>query len=63
MSLPAVTNMRLIAHAAICPECGSAEVGTVQVDLGDGITEPAYACRACGTAWPLACICEWAVTR
>jgi DNA-directed RNA polymerase subunit M/transcription elongation factor TFIIS len=51
--------MRLIPHHASCPECGSADVGTDQVDLGDGIEETAYVCDHCGTAWPLACICEW----
>jgi DNA-directed RNA polymerase subunit M/transcription elongation factor TFIIS len=55
----ATTEMRLIPHHASCPECGSADVGTDQVDLGDGIEETAYVCDHCGTAWPLACICEW----
>jgi hypothetical protein len=61
VSLPAITNMRLVPHAATCPECGSTDVGTDQVDLGDGIEETAYVCEApgCGCAWPLACICEW----
>lgn len=59
MSHRAELGMRLIEHAATCPECGSAEVGTDQVELGDGIEETAYVCEDCGAAWPLACICEW----
>jgi hypothetical protein len=61
----AVLNLRLIEHAPTCPECGSADVGTDQVDLGDGIEETAYVCDNpdCGAAWPLACVCEWAMPR
>jgi DNA-directed RNA polymerase subunit M/transcription elongation factor TFIIS len=59
----AVLNLRLIEHAPTCPECGSTEVGTDQVDLGDGIEETAYVCDPCGAAWPLACVCEWGMPR
>jgi hypothetical protein len=48
-------------HEPICPQpdCGSFDVITDEVDTGDGITETAYICEACGAAWPLACIVEW----
>jgi len=61
VSIRAVTNFRLVPHHATCPECGSTDVGTDQVDMGDGTRETAYICQApgCGAAWPLACICEW----
>ncbi len=59
MSIPATARLRLVPHAAACPECGSADVGTDQVDMGDGTEETAYICQRCGTAWPLACIREW----
>lgn len=46
-------------HEPICPECGSFDVITDDVDTGDGITETAYICEPCGAAWPLACVTEW----
>jgi hypothetical protein len=46
-------------HEPICPDCGSFDVTTDEVDTGDGITETAYICEPCGAAWPLACIVEW----
>ena len=61
VSRPVVTDMRVIELPATCPECGSTEVGTDQVSLGDGIDETAYICEDCGTAWPLAFICEWSI--
>jgi hypothetical protein len=53
--------MRLIPHHATCPACGSTDVRIEEIELADGITEDAYVCEVpgCGTAWPLACICEW----
>lgn len=63
MSRPVVTEMRLIPHAMACPECGSAEIGIDQVELGDGIEETAYICKPCGAAWPMACICEWSASH
>ena len=30
-----------------------------EVETGDGLTETALTCRDCGTAWPLACVCDW----
>ncbi len=59
MTRRAVLDLRLIEHTATCPECGSTDVGTDQVSLGDDIEETAYVCDDCGAAWPLACICEW----
>ena len=59
MSRPAITEMRLIPHHATCPECGSADVATEEIELGDGCTETAFVCEHCGAAWPLACVCEW----
>ena len=56
-----VTDLRVIELPATCPECASTEVGTDQVSLGDGIDETAYICEDCGTAWPLAFICEWSL--
>jgi hypothetical protein len=52
-------RMRVVPHAPVCPECGSDEIITDPVDLGDGIAEIAYICELCGAAWPLACVCEW----
>jgi hypothetical protein len=53
--------MRLIPHHATCPDCGSTDVRIEAIELADGITEDAYVCEVhgCGTAWPLACVCEW----
>ena len=59
MSFPVVLDMWLVPHAPICPECGADDVSTEQVDVGDSTDETAYICKVCGTAWPLACICEW----
>jgi transposase-like protein len=55
----AKTEMRLIPHHATCPACGSTDVRTEAIELAEGITEDAYVCEHCGTAWPLACVCEW----
>jgi hypothetical protein len=46
-------------HEPICPDCGSFDVITDEVDTGDGIDETAYICESCGAAWPLACVVEW----
>jgi transposase-like protein len=59
MSLPAVLDMRLVPHPPVCPECGSDDVTTEQVDMSDDTTETAWICQPCGAAWPLACVCEW----
>jgi transposase-like protein len=55
----AVLDLRLVPHPPVCPDCGSDDVGTEQVDMGDGTSETAYLCKPCGAAWPLACVCEW----
>ena len=56
------TGFRIVYHAPVCPDCGSAKVITEEVETGDGITETALICRSCGTAWPMACACEWRAT-
>lgn len=61
--VPAVLDMWLVPHVPVCPECGSGDVCTEQVDTGDDVEETAYVCTACGTAWPLACVCEWSARR
>ena len=38
---------------------GSANITETEVDTGDGITEIALLCLACGTAWPVACVVDW----
>ncbi len=52
-------GFRVIYHEHICPDCGSLDIASDEVETGDGQTETALTCRACGTAWPLACITEW----
>ena len=52
-------SFRVIYHEPVCPDCGSADIEPAEVDTGDGITETAHTCRACGTAWPLACVTDW----
>ena len=50
---------RVVYHPHICPDCGSASVAQADVDTGDGLTETALICAACGCAWPLACVTDW----
>lgn len=50
---------RVIIHPPVCPDCGSDDVTDEDVETSDGVTETARTCRACGTAWPLACVCDW----
>lgn len=52
-------SFRVIAHEPICPDCGSTSIDSAEVETGDGLTETALTCRDCGTAWPLACVCDW----
>jgi hypothetical protein len=54
-----VSDFRVIYHEPICPECGSFNIETADVDTGGGLTETAHICLACGEAWPLACVTEW----
>ena len=60
--LRVIYHFRVIHHEPICPECGSFDIETAEVETGDGLTETAHTCRSCGTAWPLACITEWTTT-
>jgi hypothetical protein len=53
----------VIPHEPVCPDCGSFDVTTEDVDTGDGLTETAYICQPCGCAWPLACVVEWEANR
>lgn len=53
----------VVPHEPVCPQCGSLDVITDEVPLGDGFEETAYICEPCGCAWPLACVVEWGMTR
>ena len=57
--LRAAPAYRVIFHAHTCPDCGSDDITESEVDTGDGITEIALTCHACGTAWPVACVVDW----
>jgi uncharacterized Zn finger protein len=59
MATPASDRFRVIYHPLVCPDCGSDDITQQEVETGDGITETALICRACGTAWPMACVTEW----
>ena len=54
-----MNEFRVIHHEPVCPTCGSFDITTEEVDTGDGLTETAYICRACGEAWPVACVTDW----
>lgn len=58
-----VPGFWVVPHEPICPQCGSFDVITDEVDTGDGIEETAYICEnpVCGCAWPLACVVEWSI--
>lgn len=56
---PGARNHRVLYHPPVCPDCGSRNVIQADVDTGDGLTETALICRACGCAWPLACVTDW----
>ncbi len=53
---------RVIYHEPVCPDCGSSDITEDEVETGDGLTETALTCRACGTAWPVACVTDWSAT-
>ncbi len=55
-------GFRILYHPPVCPDCDSSCVITEEVETGGGITETAHICGACGTAWPMACVCEWRAT-
>ena len=52
-------SFRVITHEPVCPDCGSTCIDSAEVETGDGLTETALTCLDCGTAWPLACVCDW----
>ncbi len=52
-------ELRVVYHPLLCPECGSTNVVAEDVETGDEVTETALICRACGSAWPVACVCDW----
>jgi hypothetical protein len=54
-----VNEFRVIHHEPVCPTCGSFDITEEEVETGDGLTEIAYICRACGEAWPVACVTDW----
>jgi predicted RNA-binding Zn-ribbon protein involved in translation (DUF1610 family) len=53
-----VSELRVVYHVAICPDCGSSDIRTEEVEVGDGLSETALICPRCGTAWPLACVTD-----
>jgi len=57
--LRAVPDYRVIYHAQVCPDCGSDDITESEVETGEGVTEIALTCHACGTAWPVACVVDW----
>ena len=57
MATPASDRFRVIYHPLICPDCGSDDITQQEVETGDGITETALICRACGTASSRGRIC------
>ncbi len=56
---PVTPEHRVIYHEPICPGCGSFAITETEIDTGDGITEIALSCIACGLAWPVACVVDW----
>ena len=54
-----MSDFRVIYHEPICPDCGSVNITSDEVETGDDLTETALTCRDCGTAWPLACVADW----
>jgi hypothetical protein len=57
-----MSSFRVIYHEPVCPDCGSSDITSDEVETGDGLTETAHICRDCGAAWPLACVCDWTAT-
>ena len=53
-------SFRVIVHEPVCPDCGSHHIERDEVETGEGLTETAHICADCGTAWPLACVTDWA---
>ena len=53
-----MSEFRVIFHESVCPDCGSRDITTSDIDTTDGLSETAHICTACGAAWPVACIAE-----
>ena len=51
-------SVRVIFHEPVCPDCGSSDIDTEELDITDGLTETAFICANCHLAWPLACISD-----
>ena len=60
MPPPRAPSHRVVDHPPICPDCESPDITTDEIETSDGLTETAFICRACGAAWPLACVTDWA---
>jgi hypothetical protein len=56
-------GFRVVCHEPVCPDCRSLDITEQDVETGDGISETALICRACGAAWPLCCVAEWGGPR
>jgi hypothetical protein len=53
-----MSEFRVIHHEPVCPDCGSHDITTSDIDITDGLSETAHICTACGAAWPIACVAE-----
>jgi transcription elongation factor Elf1 len=53
-----MSEFRVIPHEPVCPDCGSRDITTTDIDTTDGQAETAHICTICGAAWPVACIAE-----
>ena len=54
-----MSELRVLFHEPICPDCGSFHITETEVTTGEGVTEIALTCHTCGTAWPVACVVDW----
>jgi predicted nucleic-acid-binding Zn-ribbon protein len=43
-----VTELRVLFHAHVCPDCGSDDITEAEVQTGGGITEIALTCTPSG---------------
>ena len=39
-----MNTFRVIYHEPVCPDCGSFDIDSAEVDTGDGLTETAHIC-------------------
>lgn len=53
-----MSEYHVIHHEPVCPDCGSHDITTCDIDTTDGLRETAHTCAACGAAWPVACVAE-----